>query len=211
MGRHRYPRVPAKVREDVEEVLGDLYQWSRRCHEASIHVVRSGVLPEGARVARGTHPAVLSQHSWIVLGGDVYEPHAIIDPTLWSYTGDWPEVVYTSGLDRMRKWTPHGWGTIWGNDGIPDPDSGKQLMLEGLTDEAAAFLNRCRKEVGPLDAMFFMRLTAGPVGGWPAADIVRSLVASGHSALVPIDIRGHLTDENPGGLYLPENEEKKSV
>lgn len=72
---------------EFEEAVGrPLVAFRFRCHEASLALVRSGVLPEGARVARGSCPGVGGQHSWVVLGGDCYDRKAqVIDPTLWCY------------------------------------------------------------------------------------------------------------------------------
>jgi len=38
--------------------------------------------------------------------------------------------------------------------------------------------------------------------GWPAREIIQAAIGVKKIAvLVPIDVRGMLTDENPGGLY----------
>ena len=47
-------------------------------------------------------------------------------------------------------------------------------------------------------------LAHAPVEMWPAAEILAAIENTEElHGRVPIDIRGMLTDENPGGLYLP--------
>lgn len=205
--RQYHRRIGTHLRVAVEQALGDLRQWHHQCHAASAHLVHSGVLPEGARVARGTRPGVPGQHSWVVLGGDVYNPEGIIDPTLWSYTDvENPKVVYAHGVTRMGVWHPHGAGSIW-MEGCPRSGGAKEINLGPLSDKATHFLDLCRKRArGPLDRVFYMGLVNGPMNGWPSREIVEALIRKGHGALIPIDIIGHLTDQNPGGLYLPGGE-----
>jgi hypothetical protein len=194
------PRAPTVT--EVEEAIGlPQAQWARQCHQISLAIVKSGVLDEFARVARGTCKGVLGQHSWIVLGKDCYAPYAeILDPTLWSYDEKAPVLWWGSARDRRH--TPHGAGSIW-SYGRPIPGDGPPIELTPatpLSTEAMTFLGL----LGPLDARGWMRLANAPLGGWPAAEIVAAMDDTpGTRALVPIDILGMITDRNPSGLYLP--------
>jgi hypothetical protein len=186
--------------EDFREMTGRaLSTYEHRCHEASKALVQSGLLPgpDDWRVARGTCKYVRGQHSWVVLG-DVYKPQLIIDPTLWSYRGQDPEVLVCG---RSLGWhVPHGSGRLR-YENWPTAGGGKVIFTDDwvLSDEAAAFL----LALGPLDAQGWAKLASGPVeSGWPAAEIIGLMVDDPRlAALVPIDIQGHLTDRNPGGLY----------
>ena len=186
--------------EDFAEMVGNpLSSYAKRCHEASIALVQSGLLPgpDDWRVARGACKYVPGQHSWVVRG-DVYRPSLIIDPTLWSYRDKDPEVLVCG---RALGWhVPHGSGTLWSSD-WPAHGGGNTLTLDedGLSLAARSFL----AEIGPLDAQGWARLASGPVeAGWPAAEIIdRMLDHRAMRALVPIDTQGHLTDRNPSGLY----------
>lgn len=187
----------------VEALGGDLERWARKCHAASLHLVKSGILPATARVARGTHSAVGGQHSWIVPDGDCYDPHArVIDPTLWSYdltvTGIW------IGRRLDPDHVPHGGhGDIW-SWGKPVRGRGEIIELtprKPLSSAARMFLDM----LGPLDLSGWMVLAGAPVAGWPAAEIIDAIYSTERlTAAPPIDIVGMLTDHNPGGLYLPE-------
>src|SRR6185312_17037752 len=68
----------------IVQSIGGLEQFHHNCHACSLAIVRTKLLPQNARVARGFHSAIMSQHSWVVLG-DPYDPKSIIlDGTLWS-------------------------------------------------------------------------------------------------------------------------------
>jgi hypothetical protein len=102
----------ARLRAEVIGALGGLHQWAKRCHEAAVAVVRHrSMRGRGARVARGWHPATTSQHSWIVLGNPYDEDATIIDPTIWSYRGELPDVEI--GPANKLGHRPHGAGSIW--------------------------------------------------------------------------------------------------
>lgn len=186
-----------------EEVLGEHQAWAHRCHEISVALIRSGELTRltgrPARVARGSTPGVLGQHSWVVLGDDCYDPEAlIVDLTLWSYVPGEP-VVHV-GLAGARPHRPHGSGSIF-DSGMPYHHGGDTIHLstQGLDDSAKVFLGM----VGPLDARGWMQLANSPVQGWPAKQIISAMYEEERlRALVPIDTVGMLTDHNPGGLYL---------
>lgn len=186
------------LQKQAIEILEPLSQWSERCHEASIALVKAGI---GTRVARGYCKGVGAQHSWVVVGNDCYDPKAdIIDPTLWSYRSD------VEGLwigSAKQKWhTPHGFGSIW-DWGRPTSQGGKVLQLNAqvrLSSEAELFLQM----LGPLDAAgWFALLSLAPVGGWPAKEILEAAYNTpALKAIIPIDKVGMVTDLNPGGLYL---------
>lgn len=186
-----------------EEVLGEHQAWAHRCHEISVALVHSRELTRltgrPARVARGFTPGVLSQHSWVVLSENCYDPEAvIIDLTLWSYVPG--EQVVHVGLAGTRPHRPHGSGTIFAS-GMPHHHGGDTIVLDQdrLSPQARSFLEL----LGPLDARGWMQLANSPVEGWPAAQIVSAMYEEERlRALIPIDTVGMLTDHNPGGLYL---------
>ena len=181
--------------------LEPLERWDHQCHAASLYLVRSGVLPV-ARVARGRAKGVSGQHSWVVVGSDCYDPRAVIvDPTLWSYAGDGPQVSFLNARDGIH--VPHnGKGSIW-TWGRPEPATGQVINLTpkvALSRMARSFL----RELGALDHRGWTTLMQAPVAGWPAAEIVAAMDDTPDlEALVPIDLLGMLTDRNPGNLYLP--------
>lgn len=182
-----------------EEVIaalgGDLKRWARQCHAASIHLVQQGI---GTRVARGWATKVLSQHSWVVVGDDCYNPELIIDPTYWSYAHPTlPEVYFSTMEDGIHK--PHGWGTVYD---VPKPEkaTGKPIKLSGLSKIAKAWL----AHVEPLDRTGWAQLANGPMQGWPSKEIIAAMAKRPElKVLIPIDILGMLTNLNPGKLYLP--------
>lgn len=186
-------------REQFEEAVGaPLHEFGGRCHEASLALVKSGVLGENVRVARGTCAGVGSQHSWVVYG-DPYEPTAtIVDPTLWSYD-ETVNGIYV-GFQNERPHIPHGSGSIW-DYGRPAHHGGETITLDAeFSDPARVFLTL----LGPLDRKGWAQLAHAPVGGWPAAQIIGAMYDDERiSALVPIDVVGMVTDRNPHGLYLP--------
>lgn len=189
----------------VEEALGEERdQWAYRCHEVSLAAVRSGLFGP-SRVARGFTPGLTSQHSWIVLGDDCYDPQAIIvDLTLWSYVPGAPTIYISRAHHRPHQ--PHGSGS-WLDAPPPTSHGGEPLSLDAgsaLSVEAEDFLHL----LGPLDIRGWMGVAAMPVGGWPAAEIIEAMYATpALRALVPIDRVGMLTRINPNGLYLPDAQE----
>lgn len=190
-----------KVREALK-VLEPLDHWAARCHGASYAIVEAELWT--CRVARGMCKGVSSQHSWVVLGTNCYDRKAgIIDPTLWSYDDDVKGIWSGSMEDGLH--TPHGTGSIW-EWGRPVSGGDKPMELDpGETPfsvEALAFLDA----LGPLDRMGWARLANAPVEEWPAAEIMPAINRS-IGPLVPIDIIGMLTNENPSGLYLPKGHE----
>lgn len=187
----------------IEEAVGEpLEQWGFRCHEISMKVLKTGLFGPG-RIVRGWATGVQSQHSWIVLSADAYARDAVIvDPVLWSYVSSIPQEIYVCASDNSR-YTPHGFGLVW-DAGMPEAGDGPTFALAipdgGWSREARDFLF----SLGPLDAKGWMGVAHLPVLGWPAREIITAMYQDKRTrAFIPIDIVGHLTDENPQELYLP--------
>lgn len=185
---------------EIEQAL-DLPQdrWAKQCHSTSLALVRSGLLPEEARVARGHTPGVISQHSWAVLG-DPYDPKAmVVDITLWSYVPSAPIVYVGRASDRPH--VPHGSGSIWAWGRPPEPVSEVVELAVDPGRWANEFLHLAAPD--GLDQRGWAFLAHAPVEGWPAKDIITAMVATpGLAALLPIDIVGMITDLNPNNLYF---------
>lgn len=178
----------------VGEPVGD---WSHRCHEISLAIVRSGVLETPCRVARGTCRGVPGQHSWVVLGMDCYaDPVTVVDPTLWSYT-DFKGIFL--GSSTIHRHSPHGMGNIW-QWGRPESSTENVIELAvTVNDEAKNFL----RLIGPLDDLGWQVLLHAPVLGWPSAEIISAAYQTPElRQYIPIDIVGMLTEHNPGKAYL---------
>ena len=186
--------------EVATSTLHPLGNWAAKCHEASLKLVRSGVLGP-ARVARGGATGVFGQHSWVVLGDDCYDDKAVIvDPTLWSYDDDIDGVWVGTYKDGIH--TPHGKGSIW-KWGRPDFPTGEIVELtprKPWSSEAENFLSL----LGPLDKNGWYQLAHAPVEMWPAGEIIDAMYESGFAAVIPIDIVGMITDRNPNGLYFAD-------
>jgi hypothetical protein len=174
-------------------------KWAGRCHAVSLALLRTGLAGDG-RVARGTAHLIGSQHSWIVLGNDCYDPGAVIvDPTFRAATGrtpGQPMILAEYAVNLSHR--PHGHGSIfaWGK---PCATGGGIIGLTPktpLSEEATAFLDL----LGPLDQHGWMQLALAPVGGWPAAEIIAAMDDTPQLS-VPIDILGMITDRNPGNYY----------
>lgn len=182
----------------VQALDGDLSAWAHQCHAASLRVVRSGLLAP-ARVARGVCRGVGGQHSWVVLGDDCYADDALImDPTLWSYDPSVEGVWVGSAREGLH--VPHGKGSIW-DWGRPKPPEREVIPLSPLkpwSPEAEAFLSL----LGPLDIDGWHVIANAPVEGWPAREVFEGMMDSGLAELIPVDVRGMVTDRNPSGLYL---------
>jgi hypothetical protein len=184
----------------VEAVLcSPQSDWAHQCHAMSLALVRSGLLPEGARVARGGARQVGSQHSWAVLG-DPYDPGVtVVDITLWSYDPTAPVIYVAQASDRPH--TPHGMGSIWRWGRPPEPVS-EVLELASDPGPAANDFLRLASPTG-LDLKGWMTLANAPVEGWPAREILTAMAETPRlAACVPIDILGMVTDLNPKGLYF---------
>lgn len=190
----------AELARWAEETLAPLDGWATQCHAASLKLVKHGELGV-CRVARGACTGVGGQHSWVVLGDNCYDGHAvIIDPTLWSYDES-VEGVWV-GNYRDGRHRPHGKGSIW-QWGRPPAATGPVVTLtprEPFSRSARGFL----EIMGPLDFEGWCLLAHAPVGAWPAAEILDAIEhTEGLSGRVPIDILGMITELNPKGLYLP--------
>lgn len=184
----------------VEAAIGcPQEEWALQCHAMSLKLVRSGLLPSGARVARGGTRKVRGQHSWAVLG-DPYDPAAtVVDITLWSYDPTAPIVYVAKGSDRPH--VPHGSGSIWKWGRPPEPVS-EVLELDGDLSPVASDFLRLASPTG-LDYRGWMFLANAPVEGWPAREILTAMSKSPRlAAAIPIDILGMVTDCNPNELYF---------
>lgn len=193
----------------IEEALkerGPASTWGGRCHEISLALLRTGLFGPG-RVARGWAEDVTGQHSWIVLGDDVYSPNAVVvDPTRWGYgKGEHTPVVEVSRNLLLHH--PHGEGNIFAY-GAPDSHEegyvpeGKLIELPNyaeLSPIARQFLDMCGY---PMDRKNWAFLAHAPMGGWPSGEIISAMCEVPELAvIVPIDVVGHVTDRNPNGLY----------
>lgn len=200
-------RIAQDMPEDVMRLMNSiafpLDRVAHNCHAVSLAIVKSGIYP-GARVARGTAVGVAGQHSWVVADFDpelsVYDPEAhIIDATLWSYDETVPRVWQGTYEDEVHR--PHGWGHFL-ESRMPVNLGGRELRLRinrPSSQEARDFLAM----LGPLDAAGWSMVGRLPVGGWPAREIIGYMLDTpGIDIHVPIDIEGHLTDRNPGGVYF---------
>lgn len=187
------------VVETMVPDYGPVAAWANRCHEVSLAVLKSGVFGPG-RVARGTSPGVHGQHSWIVLGKDVYSRDAVVvDPTYNPTTGQGDSILV---VRNRQMHSPHGWGDIWTMGGPPEDPTGPLIELAGydeLSVEATAFLAATGY---PLDYQGWSHIAHGPMEGWASGEIISAMCETRElRALAPIDIVGHVTDRNPGGLY----------
>jgi hypothetical protein len=196
------PKLTKKMVSEVKKVLGPLDGWAGHCHGASMAIVEHELFT--CRVARGTCEGVGSQHSWVVLGKDCYDKEApIIDPTLCGYRDDVKGIWTGTMRDGLHR--PHGQGSIW-EWGRPVAGDGEKIELDPgdtpFSVDALAFFDA----LGPLDRMGWARLANAPVEEWPAAEIMPAINRT-VGPLVPIDIIGMLTNENPGNLYIANGHE----
>jgi hypothetical protein len=203
--------VVASMREQAEKILTaemPLEDWARQCHAAALLLVQNRIaLP--ARVARGSCKGVAGQHSWVVLGENVYDKKAwIIDPTLWSQSDEWfeklggPHVWIGKAKDNFHR--PHGSGNIFDFGRPPRAHELGEEPLELTPPKpwspwAQAFLN----QIGPLSKDGWIKLAHYPMEGWPSGEIIEAMCENDLEGYVPIDIVGMVTNRNPKGLYLP--------
>ena len=191
-------RLYGKRLTQIIDAIGGLDQWAKNCHACSLAIVRTGLLPIGTRVARGFHPKVGSQHSWVVIGNPYNRKSIILDGTLWSYTNEEPKLLV--GRHPDMKHTPHGYGSIW-QFGRPPYPIKEVIKLPRLSKEAEDFLKLAAPK--GLDMRGWMALANSPVLDWPAAEIIGAMYDNAAlRPLIPVDIVGMLTDKNPGNLYF---------
>ena len=194
--------ISQKMLAEVRKALEPLDHWHHHCHGASVAVVNAELFT--CRVARGWCDGVDGQHSWVVTGKDCYDVDAeIIDPTLWSYDPEIKGVYLTTNMNARYK--PHGQGSIW-DWGKPEAAAEEPIQLDPgdkpFSDQAKLFLDM----LGPLDRKGWATLAHAPVEEWPAAEILPAINRT-VGPLVPIDIIGMITNENPGELYLARGHE----
>ena len=191
--------ISVGLRRQLIESIGGLQQWTHQCHACSLALVRTGLLPEGARVARGWCGSVTSQHSWVVIGDPYGDNTPILDGTLWSYTDEKPRLFFCPKGNLQYR--PHGAGSIW-EYGKPDAPVDEVITLKTeLSKLAADFLEMMAPN--GLDYRGWSVVAHAPVGGWPAREIITAMYEDERlSTLIPIDIVGMLTDKNPGELYF---------
>lgn len=188
----------------LAELIGvPLDHWAGRCHAVSLALVRTGEFGR-SRVARGGAEGIMSQHSWIVLGDDCYDPAAVIvDPTYLPATEGRGEIVVDYA--RNLSHAPHGAGSIWrcagsiwrwtgGEPGGAAVELTPKVPLSQFAQDFLAVL-------GPMDVRgWYAFATHVPVEGWPAAEILTAIEETFPCA-VPVDKLGMVTDLNPRGLY----------
>ena len=192
---------------DVENLLKGVNpaDYPKQCHAASLKLVKSGVIGEFARVARGTHPDIGGQHSWVVVSEDVYDEYAtIIDPTMWSYTGREPQFdIYDAAEDA--DYFPKGGEERWDFSDIPAvQDYSKIITLEReVFDKLPDYAKMQMWRIGSMDLRGWSTLANGPMLGWPSRPIIEAMLDTPKlAALVPIDIQGMVTMRNPSNLYF---------
>jgi hypothetical protein len=195
--------IPNPTVAELEEAIGmPKVDWARNCHGVSLAIVRSGIMPAGARVARGFCTGVPSQHSWVIVGGCYDWAAPIVDATLWSYDPSVPTIW--RGTYEHQRHQPHGWAPLdraWARGGGLRSTGERPELHLGV--ELGRVAQRFLDEVGPLDAQGWMRLLSGPLIGWPATEIITAAYADDRlRGLIPIDAVGMLTDINPGGMYF---------
>ena len=198
---------PDFTEDEVEEAIGPLDKWAKNCHGASLALVRSGLMSDTSRVARGwLSPGVMSQHSWAV-EGDPYDPDWIIDITAWSYD------VVRRGQPVPRVWiidghqeghAPHGIGNIF-RGGVPLCGDGPSIEIgTELSAEASSFIDLVATEnnrTGLDHRGWQSLLSSAPVQGWPAKEIITAASRNDRlSIIITVDRIGMLSD-NPGEMY----------
>jgi hypothetical protein len=192
-------KKPDLTMGEVEEAIGPLERWASNCHGASLALVRSGLLPEGSRVARGWAKGVRDQHSWVLVTPQmVYDPlNWVVDVTLWGYV---PEAnrLYIAHAGHWPH-RPHGQGQL--EHLGPDPVGPRTSLGVPVSRAVELFLHMYAP--AGLDRRGWMTLLNGPMQGWPSAEIVAAAYRTKElKTFIPMDIVGLLTDENPRELYF---------
>lgn len=191
--------VTPYTQEQILRLLSPPEFWKTQCHAASLKVVRSGLLPNGARVARGFAPGVRGQHSWVVIGNP-YAPHStIVDPTIWGYLGAAQAHVVVSTL-AASGYHPKGGGMLTALHAAPVRTGARVDLPGNLSPRATKFLRKVAPE--GLDWGGWAWLANSPLGGWPSKEIITAMAhIPDLRPLIPIDVIGMLTNLNPGNLY----------
>lgn len=191
--------MPELTQAVIEEAIGPIEKFHHQCHAASLALVKSGVLPgKNWRVARGWSRGIGGQHSWAVQGDPYARSSRVVDITMWSYQRHIAKIYCPKNLYDHE---PHGYGylvpQVIERPSIPEVTD---LPLERLSDETLEWLQmRYPNGIGMQD---LNRLVNGPMLAWNSREFIGALSLSRYKQFVPIDIRGMLTDENPGGLYF---------
>lgn len=191
------PVTPETIKA-VEKAIGGLQKWYHNCHACSLAMVKTGLLPANARVARGFHPRITSQHSWVVIGDPYDDKSLILDGVLWSYL----ETDPVTFCGRSIKYRPHGKGKIWSAGKPPDPI--REVIPLDSYEQLSGYAKSFLKIAAPrgLDMCGWHVLANSPVQGWPSKEIITAMYQMPlMQALIPVDIVGMITDLNPGELY----------
>jgi hypothetical protein len=198
------PEIAQDMPQDVFDLMAGIGfpfdKVAHNCHAVSVAIVKHR-LYDNARVARGWAKGVGSQHSWVAIDGDPYDPDGrIIDATLWSYDPTVSRVWAGRLSDGVHK--PHGAGHFM-TVGMPYNHGDREIRLiinRPMSERARNFL----RMLGPLDYKGWWQVAHLPVEGWPAREIIEAMLDTPALAvLVPVDIVGMITDRNPQGIYLP--------
>lgn len=178
------------------------------CHGAAILAVAE-LAAEGvfARVARGRARYVNGQHSWVVVGDDVWDDDArIVDLTIARERGD-DEAQVCLGSARGGFHFPHGAGSIWAAGmPLPDPGDPRPVHLD-LSGPAESFIGIIAAGTGSegttLDLSQWEALARGPMVGWPAGEVIAAMHRNAETSfLVPIDRLGMATMIDPHSCYV---------
>jgi len=192
------------------DAMGDMDRWSHQCHAAALHLVRSGALPAGSRVARGVSKHLGGQHSWVAVANEagVADPYArnalILDPSAWSYQED-DLAAPSVWIGRRQDYAPQGSRGPDARKGLPRPADYADIIRpdqEALQRDYMVAVQFFAQH-GSLDRRGWTALTHCRVDSYPAAAIIPLMLDTPRLApFVPIDIAGMVTDRNPGGLYF---------
>lgn len=153
------PHIPTA--SECIAILGGLHHWKHRCHEASLALVKHPSFPANARVVRGWHPKIQSQHSWVVLG-EAYDPEAIIiDPVLWSYLKGHHPAVFIGPAEKLSH-VPHGAGMLMDHENPPPPIKTQVITLaKKLSLPARKFLKSIAPQGAGPDGLALVGTSAG--------------------------------------------------
>ena len=129
----------------------------------------------------------------------------VLDPTLWSYD---PSVTSLYRTVNLTRHMPFGFGNIW-QQGGPLPAPTREIIeiagLDQLSADAIRFLDIAAPD--GLDFIGWSHLASSPTGGWPSGEIIEAMHNTPRlTALISIDILGHVTDVNPSGAYMAGEE-----